>query len=295
MTARVAVLVLAVVVCACHAAPFFGKQQKPNKIGAANTPIQQMFLAMTLAWNQQDCSTVVSYLTPNVQILQNGRVQTGSNVFMNLCTSWAQSPYTVATVDVSESNDNTHALWHKSFTVSNSSHIQYNKFTHVGITGPLHDPSISFMEFFWEMHEADDAISNTLTNSYSVQYSMNCAKWLNFYSTACNWVYPTNFFSQPQLLATNYNYQQMQQTCPQLWQGMDVFMWAGMWTVMTNNVRNSPNPDMPNKYLIAWNQMAHNATTSFQPYTMNSGYGIYQLDNNNLIVNSVIYLIADFS
>jgi hypothetical protein len=255
-----------------------------------------MFLAMTLAWNQQDCTTASTYLTQGVQILQNGNIQTGRQQFINFCTSWAQSSYSVTTVDVSVSNDNTKALWHKAFSVTGGPHTQYNKFTHVGITGSQHDPSINFMEFFWEIHEAEDAISNTLTASYSSQYSMNCATWLSFYSTACAWEYPTNFFSQPWLQATNYNYQQMQQTCPLLWQGMDVFMWAGMWTVMTNNVRNTPNPDLPNKYLIAWNQMAHNATTNaFQPYTMNTGYGIYQLDSNNLIVNSVIYLIADFA
>lgn len=293
MTARVAVLVLAVVVCACHAAPFFGKQKA--KVQAANTPIQEMFLAMTLAWNQQNCAQAATYLTPTVKILQNGVVQLGRQTFINFCNSWAQSQYSVTTVDVSINNDNSKALWHKAFSVTGGPHTQYNKFTHVGITGPLHDPSINFMEFFWEVHEADDQISNTLTNSYSVQYSMNCTAWLSFYSTACNWVYPTNFFSQPWLQATNYNYQQMQQTCPLLWQNMDVFMWAGMWTVMTNNVRNTPNPDMPNKYLIAWNQMAHNATTDFQPYTMNTGYGIYQLDSNNLIISSVIYLIEDFA
>jgi hypothetical protein len=293
MTARVAVLVLAVVVCACHAAPFFGK--KADKIQAANTPIHQMFLAMTLAWNQQNCFKASSYLTRDVQILQNGVIQTGRQPFINFCNSWAQSSYSVTTVDVSINNDNTKALWHKAFSVSGGPHTQYNKFTHVGITGPMHDPNINFMEFFWEVHQADDQISNTLTASYSAQYSMNCNTWLSFYSTQCNWEYPTDFFSQPWLQRTNYNYQQMQQTCPLLWQGMDVFMWAGMWTVMKNNQGNNPNPQM-DKYLIQWNQMAHNATSgAFQPYTMNTGYGLYQLDNNNLIVNSVIYLVSDFA
>jgi hypothetical protein len=281
------VLVVVLLACICQGMAFVaGKDPRTRsitKVAAITSPIEAMFQRMTLSWNEKDCTTVASYVTEDVQILQNGRIKTGRSVFMKMCQDWAKDDYSVSTVAVGINKAGTKALWHKSYTTDCCDKVQYNKFTQVHIVGPTHSPMIDFLELFWEIHPAPAAQGAALTQSYSVQYFKNCNQWLSFYSPSCTFEYPQG----------TLNYTQVQEICPSSWAGIGSFMWAMSKPIMTNNVDNVPNPEQPNRFLTTWNMNQHNVTNN--AYTVNSGFGIYELSSDNLIVSQLIYYVDVFA